>query len=123
MVFVEPDAGGLAEVDGEADAFGLPDADADGDGLAEAPILRALAAWPEPDEDVALADADGDGLVDLAPAFAEDDGVGVVAAAVVVFGATSSTCRRRSSAVSPTRVATFCAPAPGTETTISSEPC
>ena len=52
------------------------------------------------------------------------DGVGVVAVVpVVVLGASSRTCRSRSNAVSPTSVATFCAPAPGTETTISLDPC
>jgi hypothetical protein len=39
------------------------------------------------------------------------------------LGAVSRTWRSRSSAVSPTSVATFCAPAPGTETTISLLPC
>ncbi len=96
----------------------LLEVDAVGDGVAAAPSLLAPTDWPEPPD----AEADGDGLADLPPALADDDGVGV-AAADVSFGATSRTWRSRSSAVSPTRVATFCAPAPGTETTIWFVPC
>ena len=107
-----------------------------GDGDDVAPSWLAPIAWPEPPEEdgLALEEAlaveealdEGDGLDDPELAFGllDVDGVGVgVAEAVVVFGAISSTCRIRSSAVSPTSVATFCAPAPGTDTTISLGPC
>ena len=52
------------------------------------------------------------------------DGVGVgVADGVVVLAASSRTWRSRSNAVWPTIDATFCAPAPGTETTMPVGPC
>ncbi len=128
----DPDGVGVGDGDGVLEAFGVLVADELGDGLAVAPSLLAPTAWPEPDDGVAVADpeaeGDDDGLtVELAAGLADDGavvGVGVaVAPATVSLGASSSTCRKRSNAVSPTSVATFCAPAPGTETTISLAPC
>jgi hypothetical protein len=129
-----PVAGGLALGDalGLVDAAGEWDADVLGDGVELAPILLAPTAWPEPpDEEGDALDALGlavgvaeDDVVGVVEGVAEADGFGVVGGApVVVLGATSRTCRSRSNAVSPTRVATFWAPAPGTETTIWLVPC
>jgi len=134
-----PDPLGLADGLALADGDGELEADVLGDDVELAPILLAPTAWPEPpdfDEDgvaLGLVVGEGDdvaeGVVEgvaegVVEGVAEADGLGVVVAeAVVVLSATSRTCRSRSNAVSPTSVATFCAPAPGTETTISFVPC
>jgi hypothetical protein len=112
------DGGGLLLPDGAGEllaAAGVEDACDVGDGED-----AALAFGDGEDAALALGDADAD----LAPALCEADGVGDgVVMPDVKFGATYRTSRIRSRAVSPTRVATFCAPAPGTDTTISSLPC
>ena len=123
-----PDPALLAAEEADEDGETLADDDGDGDGeaAAAAPSWLAPTAWPEP--------ADGDGLTDAPFAFGfvdvdgvadvegEGDGVGVVVGTVVLL-ASRITWRSRSNAVSPTSVATFSAPAPGTETTISFLPC
>jgi hypothetical protein len=139
-----PDALGLGEALGLAEAAGELEADVLGDGVDVALSLLALTAWPEPPDEVALADEEALGEEDDAAAGGLDDpvlalgdvlalgvaepdgaGVGVVVGGgpVVVLFARSRTCRIRSNAVSPTSVATFWAPAPGTETTIWLVPC
>jgi len=128
----DPDGVGAGVGDGELEALGLLAADELGDGVAAAPSLLAPAAWPVPDDGVVAGDPEAEGDIDgvefeLAAGLV-DDGVGVgvgggVDPAGTSLGASSSTCRKRSNAVSPTSVATFCAPAPGTETTISLRPC
>jgi len=124
-----PEAGVLELGDGDGD--GELEADVLGDGVEPAPILLAPTAWPEPadfDEEgdalgLVVGVAEGDD-VGVAEGVAEADGLGVVVVEpVVVFGPVNRTCRSRSNAVSPTSVATFCAPAPGTDTTISFVPC
>jgi hypothetical protein len=127
-----PDALGLGDALGLTEAAGELEADVLGEGVELAPILLAPTAWPEPpDEEGDGLEAPGlavglaeDGAVGVVEGVTEADGFGIVVAApVVVLGATSRTCRSRSNAVSPTSVATFWAPAPGTETTIWLLPC
>jgi hypothetical protein len=131
----EGDAEALADEDGDGEE--LADGEAELDALAAGAALSLVAdsACPEPplllgdglDEAFAeeLADALGDVLADpdgdadeLGEAELLGDGAvrSAAGAHCVPIPLHSSTWRNRSSAVVPTRSATFCAPAPGTDT-------
>jgi hypothetical protein len=131
----EGDAELLADADGEDEGEELADGEAELDALAAGAALSLVAdsACPEPplllgdglDEALAeeLADAFGDELADpdgdadeLGEALGDGATRSAAGAQVVPTPLHSSTWRNRSSAVVPTRAATFCAPAPGTDT-------